>query len=172
MERKKIRLSKIDVALFRCSSMGIDFSCLKNSSFKRRNMMFSNAIYDGFKPIYTFDLLSRTCSILYGKCQNFHYHEPLDHVLDVEKKKKFFSKFEIKEEIVVIFSKTVGPGLLPAPTTMNSDFLVLKSADVGPFFFAGNEFCPAPQLRFVASPKNYILLEPEIFYLKILVMVL
>ena len=92
-------------------------------------------------------------------------HEPLDHVLDVEKKKKFFSKFEIKEEIVVIFSKTVGPGLLPAPTTMNSDFLVLKSADVGPFFFAGNEFCPAPQLRFVASPKNYILLEPEIFYL-------
>jgi len=48
----------------------------------------------------------------------FPTHAPLDHVLDVEKKNIFFPKFEIREEIVVILSKTVRLGLLPAPTTI------------------------------------------------------
>ena len=52
MGKKKIRFSKIDAALFRCSSMDIDFSCLKNSSFKRRNMMFATC---HFLSIYTFE---------------------------------------------------------------------------------------------------------------------
>ena len=61
----------------------------------------------------------------------FTTHAPLDHVMDVEKKIIFFSKLEIKEEIAVIHSKTVGPGRLPAFTTflvLFSDFLVLVTS--------------------------------------------
>jgi len=52
-------------------------------------------------------------------------HAPLDHVLDVEKKKKNFTKFEIREEIVVILSKTVRLGLLPAATTIMLIFMLI-----------------------------------------------
>ena len=55
--------------------------------------------------------------------KNFPTHAPLDHVLDVEKKKKNFPKFEIREEIVVILSKTVRLGLLPAATTIMLIFM-------------------------------------------------
>ena len=55
--------------------------------------------------------------------KNFPTHAPLDHALDVEKKKKNFPKFEIREEIVVILSKTVRLGLLPAATTIMLIFM-------------------------------------------------
>ena len=55
----------------------------------------------------------------------FTTHAPLDHVLDVEKKKKNFPKFEIREEIVVILSKTVRLGLLPAATTIMLIFMLI-----------------------------------------------
>ena len=57
--------------------------------------------------------------------KNFPTHAPLDHVLDVEKKKKNFPKFEIREEIVVILSKTVRLGLLAAATTIMLIFMLI-----------------------------------------------
>ena len=60
--------------------------------------MFSNAIYEAlkiFKPIYTLGLNLDTSGInrfFVASVKIFPTHEPLDHVLDVEKKEIFFSK--------------------------------------------------------------------------------
>ena len=74
-----------------------------------------------FKPIYTLGIKSwhfRNYRFFVASVKIFPTHAPLNLVLNVEKKNIFFPKFEIREEIVVILSKTVILGLLPAPTTI------------------------------------------------------
>ena len=60
-------------------------------------------------------------------------HAPINLVLNVEKKNIFFPKFDIRTEIVVLLSKTVILGLLPAPTAIIQILSEIFVRMTGPF---------------------------------------
>ena len=76
----------------------------------------------------------------------FPTHAPINLVLNVEKKNIFFPKFEIRKEIVVILSKTVILGLLPAPTTIIQILFEFFERMTGPFCDAGSKSLLSPPL--------------------------
>ena len=93
----------------------------------------------------------------------FPTHAPINLVLNVEKKNIFFSKFEIREEIVVILSKTVILGLLPAPTTIIQILSEIFVRMTGPFCDAGSKSLLSPPLG--AKGYRWVLKSDQSFQL-------
>ena len=110
-----------------------------NNVFERKTKMFSMQHMRAlkiFKPIYTLGIKSwhfRNYRFFCGKCHDFP--DPCTNKSRAERRKKeyFFFKVWNQGRVVVILSKTVILGLLPAPTAIIQILSEIFVRMTGPF---------------------------------------